>query len=1380
MGIFSGFDDSPDLMTAMRRSTATGVGVAAKAATKAYPEDDSPISRIGGVPIGFQFGTYLGLKGPSAFVVDVLTDPTTYIPFFGLLNKGLRGLGGLTKAGLAARASRDIAEGVAKHPAGAKFLKGLMDESVELGAKGLSVEETVRNMKHGFQSAAAIAGNDEAAALVRSAYDMHQKALLLTPGKAQRRAFNEVERVMSKARKVIRNDANAGQLAGSVFSSKNVAGFTHAIRMRQDAILAPLGESLAEQAYRGQRKLLHGYVPFSEFWTKTGAPQEAFSFTGAPLLGVAEAVGGIAKYAAKPVRTGIHALDQVARKAVLGTQTAAKLSVTLDDVVASTNRAVEATTGRMFTGLHIREGKLVAPGIKGSGDATSVFVKGAEGKAIPFLQATATDRMQAALHAAGDAEVVADNFVGAVETAKFEVDRLTTEMRTVLQQVHGGGEAGAKLADARARLGTLAFQSPIDEVTGINGAGLIPQIVERVSETGVRVPLVQFARPGVDAAFQTGADLNLALDVAKGVDPKAVAKPFVDEELLLWNTMAEAYNRMGMELANEGLLTEFHKIYGARIVTVTPKGHVVLGRGTSKIGAALASAAEESSLPEKVAGLVKSAFDFNPPGGSAGRGFLKERRASWDHLLKMERDGLITLQHDALKSFNIYFKSAGEVIHKQAYLKGLRALGDDAFGRVVATADEIEAAGGMHMAAVQGPSKIAASPLRAAKESRPVWKFVPADSIVGFNTEGKRYFIREDIFGVLDKLPQFKPGGLFLSNDQQTGKFITGLLAVNAMSKRTKVSLSQFHKFVLAGSLVSDQGLGLFMRKSFDPATGQMTSTLNLDVVKAAGMGAARASAGGAIAGSLIADDSAEGAVTGAIAAVLPGAAFATAKAFAAGAAKQIYGDAADIALTGIKNGLTLDIDDAGLTTLDRMVHTMGTTPIPGVTKGLGRQRRFVRNVAAPVEYFDQNLWREFYPGAKVMAFGNLYAEAMAENVKRGLGLTADQVAANVAHHVNRSLGGLVWRKLGVSPQFRRMLNGMWFAADWTTANLLMARDVFVNLTPARTAFAGALTGVAADAVVNGFDTDDMTLKGALSSAMLGGAGAVAFRASAFAFGHKIGKDIVRGTPLQEWMVRNTASLADMRDLMGKATDAYKAKSGKQLVSAADPEFAAFAVDYTKEALRQEGKFLPDEFIPGAMKSGADELTAKYARRYAKNALISMAVMGNIANYAMTGHFMWENKEGYRLDVQLPGKDGAGRNLYMNIGKQYIEPFEWVAEPRKRAMGKLSVLAQVGIDLGANQDFMGRPIIQTDGGFISEGYEATKYALTEMFTPIPFQPLVEVAQGKKDIKPAALSALGLPTKTEFARKGAAPRFRAPSLASPPSIGRTSLRPGEEF
>jgi hypothetical protein len=1371
---FYSFDAAPDLGAALARSRGTGVELAVKSVVRQYPEEKPGI--WGG--LGFQFGTYLGLKGSAAFITDIATDPLTYVPIFSLLNKGLRGIAGLTKAGLAARASKDVLLGINKHPAGAKLFKALFDDAVEVGVRdGLTVGQQVLNMKHGFQTAAALAGNEEALALVKQGDELFQQAQKLT-GKAKRRALNEVERIMSKARKVIRNDANAGRLAADVFSTKNVQGFGHAIRMRQDAILEPLGETMLQQAQRGQRKLLHAYMPFSELWTKTGAPQEVFSVTAAPLFGVADAVAGLGKVAAKPIRTGIHALDSAARAISLTSKVPAQTTVTADDLVLSANRAIEGATGRRFTALRQQGNKLVGPGVRATADAPEqVFIMGAEGKTIPFLKATATDRMQAALHGAPDAEVVVDNFVAAIDEAKFNVERFANEARTMIQQVHGGGDVGAKMEAARSRLFTLAWQSEAEE--GLpNAAGLIPTVTERLSETGIKVPLVQFARPGADVPITSGgAVLNRALDVASGIEPAKVAQAVTDEEVFLINVMAEGFNRMGLELANEGLLDEFVKIYGPRIGQLTPKGKAAKVKGLGKITAGIGAAAEDATLPEEIAGLVKSAFSFSPPTAAAGKSFLKQRRAAWDTLMQMERDGLIVMEHDALKVWATYMKSASEALYKHSYLKSLRALGEDAFGRVVMTTKEVEEAGGLMALATQGPKSVRATALSAGKEYQPLWRYVPADSIAGFNTAEQRYFIREDIFEVLDKLPQFKPGGLFLSSDPQSGKFITGLLAINAMSKRAKMVLSQFHKFVLSGSLVSDQGFGLFMRKSFDEGTGQLTSTLNLDVVRGAAAGAVKGAASGAAVGAGIGgavegdlEGAARGAVAGGIAATLPGAAYGASKAFAR-SARAIYGDAADIALLGVKSGVGLELDDAGLTTMSRMTAAMGTTPIPGLTTGGARQRAVVAKMMQPVEFFDDNLWREFFPGAKIAAFSNLYAEAMRENVVRNLGLTSDQVAKNVAAHVNMAMGGLTWRKLGVSPHFRRLLNGMWFAADWTTANLLAARDVFLNMSPSRAALAGSLAGATAEFVVNGYDPDDMTMKGVLAGAV----GGLAFRGAAYAFGQKAAKDIVRGTPLEGWMLRNTATPAEMRDIMERATTSYTTKKNLRFVSQRDPEFVAYALDFTKKELEREGKFLPDSLIPPTMNTGADVLRAKYARRYFKNAFIAMMVMGNVANYAMSGHFMWDNKDGYKLDIELPGRDGKGRRMYVHAGKQYLEPFEWMDDPRKRAETKISTLAQTGIALAANEDFMGRPIIVSDGGILTQGLEAASYSITEMFTPIPFEPLAEAALGRKDIKPAVVTALGLPTKTEFRRKGsAAPRFKAPSLARPPAIGRTSL------
>lgn len=57
-------------------------------------DDDSVVSTLFGVPVGFQFGTAAGLEGLPAIFVDIVTDPTTYL---------LGGIGALTRTGRLAR-----------------------------------------------------------------------------------------------------------------------------------------------------------------------------------------------------------------------------------------------------------------------------------------------------------------------------------------------------------------------------------------------------------------------------------------------------------------------------------------------------------------------------------------------------------------------------------------------------------------------------------------------------------------------------------------------------------------------------------------------------------------------------------------------------------------------------------------------------------------------------------------------------------------------------------------------------------------------------------------------------------------------------------------------------------------------------------------------------------------------------------------------------------------------------------------------------------------------------------------------------------------------------------------------------------------------------
>ena len=63
-------------------------------------DDRSLITRIAGVPVGFQFATYMGMDGVPALALDILTDPITYlsVPHHAVLGpedreRGCRGRG---------------------------------------------------------------------------------------------------------------------------------------------------------------------------------------------------------------------------------------------------------------------------------------------------------------------------------------------------------------------------------------------------------------------------------------------------------------------------------------------------------------------------------------------------------------------------------------------------------------------------------------------------------------------------------------------------------------------------------------------------------------------------------------------------------------------------------------------------------------------------------------------------------------------------------------------------------------------------------------------------------------------------------------------------------------------------------------------------------------------------------------------------------------------------------------------------------------------------------------------------------------------------------------------------------------------------------------
>ncbi len=103
---------------------------------------------------------------------------------------------------------------------------------------------------------------------------------------------------------------------------------------------------------------------------------------------------------------------------------------------------------------------------------------------------------------------------------------------------------------------------------------------------------------------------------------------------------------------------------------------------------------------------------------------------------------------------------------------------------------------------------------------------------------------------------------------------------------------------------------------------------------------------------------------------------------------------------------------------------------------------------------------------------------------------------------------------------------------------------------------------------------------------------------------------------------------------------------------------AIFAPDWTMSTVRAMSKALP-----GGVKNPANALLA---RQYALRTAILYATVLTGLNYALSGHFPWDNKDPTRLDL------GDGTNL--QVVKHSMEFAEWVREPWKTFGNKMGFL----------------------------------------------------------------------------------------------------------
>ena len=274
--------------------------------------DRSLISRVGGIPIGFQLGTFAGIENPIArFAVDLLADPLNFVS----------GVGVLTKLGHAA-----------------KFLSR--------GGKVMSASQKAQTVVKGAKALAAASIRPEFFTKVSDAateFDFKSLGKLFKEASEEKFTAGELARIA-------RVDKDLARLVQN--EKSEVRGLTAAFQLADKNAKEGFKTGIVDQLASGQRALVRFGSPF------TG--QEVASFSAAGILKAFQD-GEVAKQLVRPFNAALDSAQttglkkaEVTLSQAIDPEESAELIGFVDD---AGDNLVNATTKIEdgATGLNIRD-----------------------------------------------------------------------------------------------------------------------------------------------------------------------------------------------------------------------------------------------------------------------------------------------------------------------------------------------------------------------------------------------------------------------------------------------------------------------------------------------------------------------------------------------------------------------------------------------------------------------------------------------------------------------------------------------------------------------------------------------------------------------------------------------------------------------------------------------------------------------------------------------------------------------------------------------------------------------------------------------------------------------------------------------------------------
>ena len=195
----------------------------------------------------------------------------------------------------------------------------------------------------------------------------------------------------------------------------------------------------------------------------------------------------------------------------------------------------------------------------------------------------------------------------------------------------------------------------------------------------------------------------------------------------------------------------------------------------------------------------------------------------------------------------------------------------------------------------------------------------------------------------------------------------------------------------------------------------------------------------------------------------------------------------------------------------------------------------------------------------------------------------------------------------------------------------------------------------------------------------------------------------------------NTAASAWVNKLMGTLPNDWINYSGKKWGS-----ILLLARNWTfsniDEVAAMSGRGLGTQGMTPVERS----LMSQEARRFWTKTVTGFLVTSDTANYLASGHHLWENEEGHKLDINTGAKDKQGRDIYVPnpMYRAMRDIVGWTFHPARTALNKMEPTMKAGAEEILNEHFWNKQPIAPPGATAGESIQARAQHLGAAWTPL--------------------------------------------------------------